>query len=222
MSNVTISPETMSVLKNFSTINSSILIREGNKLKTISVGENVVAQFNAVESFPQSFGIYDLNQFLTGVSLFVNPVLVFSNNEYVTIKSGSRSAKYYFSNPEITLKAAPEKDVRFPGADMEFSLTQEDILAMQKASAVYDINDVKFQSDADGVVTLSLIDKENETSNTFSVTVQGQCTGEYEMFMKMENIRLMHGDYRVKISKHLITEWRNTSIDLMYYIALEP
>ncbi len=222
MSNVTISPETMSVLKNFSTINSSILIREGNKLKTISVGENVVAQFNAVESFPQSFGIYDLNQFLTGISLFVNPILVFGNNEYVTIKSGSRSAKYYFSNPEITLKAAPERDVRFPGADMEFALTQEDILAMQKASAVYDINDVKFESRGDGFVTLSLNDKENETSNTFSVTVPGQCTGEYAVFMKMENIRLMNGDYNVKISKHLITEWKNKSIDLMYYIALEP
>ena len=221
MSNVTISQQTMMVLKNFATINSSILIREGNQLKTISVGENAVAQYTCAEKFPQTFGIYDLNQFLSGLSLFNNPTLVFDNQECVTIKSSGRSAKYYFSNPEITLKAAPEKDIKFPGADMEFTIKQEDIIALQKAWNVYEIPDLKFQS-VGGTAILSLVDKENETSNVFSLELPGDNTGEYEFFMKMENIRLLPGDYHVKISKHLITEWKHSAIDLLYYIALEP
>lgn len=221
MSKVTISQQTMVVLKNFATINGSILIREGNQLKTISVGENAVAQYTCTETFPQTFGIYDLNQFLAGLSLFNNAVLDFENSQYVTIRGGGRSAKYYFSSPEITLKAAPEKDIKFPGSDMEFTIKQEDILALQKASAVYGIADLKFES-VGGSAILSLVDKENETSNVFSLELPGDNTGKYEFFMKMENIRLLPGDYHVKISKHLITEWKHSSSDLTYYIALEP
>ncbi len=221
MSQVIISQQTMMVLKNFATINGSILIREGNILKTISVGENAVAQFKCEEIFPQTFGIYELNQFLSGLSLFDNPVLIFDNEEYVTIKSRGRSARYYFSSPEITLKAAPDRDVKFPGADMEFTINQEDISALQKAWNVYGIPDLKFHS-VGGSVILSLVDKENETSNVFSLELPGDNTGEYELFMKMENIRLLPGDYTVKISSKMITEWKHTNLDLTYYIALEP
>ncbi len=222
MSNVTISQQTMMVLKNFATINSSILIREGNQLKTISVGENAVAQYTCEETFPQTFGIYDLNQFLSGLSLFDSAVLEFQNQEYVTIKGhAGKSARYYFSNPEITLKAAPEKNINFPGADMEFVLTEKNITALQKASNIYDIPDLKFHS-IGGSVVMSLVDKENQTSNVFSIEIPGDNTGEYELFMKMENIRLLPGDYDVKLSSKLITEWKHRQLDLTYYIALEP
>ena len=225
MSQITISQNTMSVLKNFCTINSSILIREGSVLKTISVGENAVAQYTCEEVFPTTFGIYDLNQFLAGLTLFSNgntvPTLEFDNSEYVTIKSKGMSVKYYFSDPEITLKAAPEKNIQFPGADMEFVLRQENINALHKANTVYQIPDLKFHS-IGGSVILSLVDKENETSNVFSLEIPGDNTGEYELFMKMENIRLFPGDYNVKISSKMITEWRHSTLDLTYYIALEP
>jgi len=221
MSQVTISQKTMAVLKNFATINGSILIREGSTLKTISVGENSIAQYRCDETFPQTFGIYELNRFLSGLSLFDNPTLDFDNSDYVTIRDKGRSARYYFSNPEITLKAAPDKDIKFPGADMEFQITQEDISALQKAWNVYEIPDLKFHS-IGGSVVLSLVDKENQTSNVFSLELPGDNTGEYEVFMKMENIRLLPGNYNVKISKHLITEWKHSTLDLTYYIALEP
>jgi hypothetical protein len=121
MGKVIISQQTMMVLKNFATINSSILIREGNQLSTISVGENAIAQYQCQETFPRTFGIYDLNQFLAGLSLFDDPVLEFDNETYVNIRSRNKTARYYFSSPEITLKAAPERQVNFPGADMEFT-----------------------------------------------------------------------------------------------------
>ena len=221
MSQVNISANTVAVLKNFAAINSSILIREGNVLKTISVGENAIAEYHCEETFPQTFGIYELSRFLMGLMLFDNPNLEFNNNDYVTIRDKGRSARYYFSNPEITLKAAPDKDINFPGADMEFYISQEDISTLQKAWGIYEIPDLKFHS-IGGSVILSLVDKENQTSNVFSLELPGDNTGEYEFFMKMENIRLFPGDYNVKISSKMITEWRHASLDLIYYIALEP
>ena len=167
------------------------------------------------------FAIYDLSQFLSGISLFDNPQLDFTNDDFVRIAGARRSVKYYFSDPEITLKSAPEKNVKFPGADIQFNLTAEDLIALQKASAVYSLPDMSFQS-RDGKVQLVLSDKENDTSNTYKQSISGECTGDYSVDVKMENIRLLPGDYNVKVSKALISEWNNTTLDLTYYIALEP
>jgi len=222
MSQFTLTPQTTSVLKNFSTINGSIMIREGNVLKTISVGENMIAQYTSPEMFPKTCGIYDLSQFLLGLSLFQDPGLTFDNDEYVTIRGGRRSAKYYFSDPEITLKSAPERDVKFPGADMEFSLSAEELVQLQKASLVYNLQDLSFISKDDGTISLNICDKENDTTNAYTQEVQGTTTGEYQLFLKVENLKLYPGDYNVRISSKLITEWKHQQLDLVYYIALEP
>jgi hypothetical protein len=222
MNKVTLSKQTMEVLGNYSTINGSILIREGSQLKTINVGENLISQYDCEEVFPQTFAIYDLNQFLAGVSLFDNPILEFDNEEYLTIRSKNRSAKYYFSDPEITLKTAPDRKVNFPGADIEFSITAKELVALRKAANVYGNPDLVFKSYAGGTVSLNLCDRENETSNVYSQEILGDNTGEYELTMKMEHVNLVPGNYDVKISSKLITEWKHNSLPLVYYIALEP
>ena len=223
MSKVILSKKTLDVLKNFSTINSSIVFRKGSTVRTISNAENILAKFTGEEVFPSDFAIYDLSQFLSGISLFNDPQLEFTSNDYVSIRGGRTSAKYYFSDPEITLKSAPEKNVNFPGADLQFTLSGEDLIALQKASAVYGLPDLTFQSE-EGLDTIKLIlrDKENDTSNTYDITVAGCCSGTYSLDLKIENIRVLPGDYTVKVSKHLISEWTNTNVDLTYYIALEP
>ena len=223
MSKVTLSKNTLDVLKNFSTINSSIVFRSGSTVRTISNAENILAKFTGEEVFPTDFAIYDLSQFLSGISLFNDPQLEFTSNDFVSIRGGRTSAKYYFSDPEITLKSAPEKNVNFPGADLQFTLSGEDLIALQKASAVYGLPDLTFQSE-EGLDTIKLIlrDKENDTSNTYDLTVAGCCTGTYTLDLKIENIRVLPGDYTVKVSKHLISEWTNSNVDLTYYIALEP
>jgi len=226
MNNVILSQDTVSVLKNFATINASILFRKGNVLKTISVGENCVAEYVCEENFPQTFGIYDLNQFMVGMTLFQNqkPVLVFENEEYVTIKGRGKSARYYFSNPEITLKAAPEKQLDFPGADMEFFIDSESLSELRKASIIYAIPDLRIASSKKNnkLITLSLLDKDNETSNVYSQEFKGETTGEYELFLKMDSFVMLPGNYNVKISNKLITEWKHSALNLTYYIALEP
>jgi hypothetical protein len=222
MSIVNFSKPTLSVLKNFSTINGSIVIREGSTLKTINVGENLIAQYECEETFPQTFAIYDLNQFLAGMSIFDSPSLVFGNEEYLTIKGNGRSAKYYFSDPEITLKTAPDRKVNFPGSDIEFTIQEKDLENLRKASDVYGIPDLVFKSHGGGTVELNLCDRENETSNVYTQEILGDNTGEYELAMKVENIRLLPGDYEVKISSKLITQWKHKSLNLTYWIALEP
>ena len=223
MSKVILSKKTLDVLKNFSTINSSIVFRKGSTVRTISNAENILAKFTGEEVFPSDFAIYDLSQFLSGISLFNDPQLEFTSTDFVSIRGGRQSAKYYFSDPEITLKSAPEKNVNFPGADLQFNLTGEELIQLQKASAVYGLPDLTFQSE-EGLDTIKLIlrDKENDTSNTYDLTVAGSSTGTYSLDVKIENIRLLPGDYTVKVSKHLISEWTNTNVDLTYYIALEP
>lgn len=221
MSKVTLSKKTFDVLKNFSVINSSIVFRKGSTVRTISNAENILAAFSSEEVFPMDFAIYDLSQFLSGISLFDRPELEFSSSDFVSIRGGGKSARYYFSDPEITLKSAPEKNVKFPGADIQFNITGEDLLSLQKASAVYSLPDLTFQSE-DNQIKLILRDKENDTSNTYEQSISGDCTGDYSLDVKIENIRLFPGDYVVKVSKHLISEWTNQNLDLKYYIALEP
>tara|TARA_B100000963_G_scaffold361035_1_gene394508 strand:- start:8119 stop:8781 length:663 start_codon:yes stop_codon:yes gene_type:complete len=218
---VTLSRTTLDVLKNYATINSSIVFRKGSTLRTISNAENILSKFTSEEVFPVDFAIYDLSQFLSGITLFDNPKLDFSNDDFVRIGSSGKSVKYYFSDPEITLKSAPEKNVNFPGSDIQFNLSAEDLVALQKASAVYSLPDMSFQS-RDGKVQLVLSDKDNDTSNTYKQEIVGECSGDYSLDVKIENIRLLPGDYNVKVSKALISEWNNTTLDLTYYIALEP
>ena len=223
MSKVILSKKTLDVLKNFSTINSSIVFRKGSTVRTISNAENILAKFTGEEVFPTDFAIYDLGQFLSGISLFSDPLLEFDNESFVNIRGGRQSARYYFSDPEITLKSAPEKNVKFPGADIQFNLSGEELIQMQKASAVYGLPDLTFQSEeGSNEIKIILRDKENDTSNTYEQSISGCCTGSFSLDLKIENIRLLPGDYTVKVSQHLISEWTNSNVDLTYYIALEP
>ena len=175
MSKLILSNDTHQILKNFATINSSIMINAGNVLKTISVGQNSIAEFKCEETFPQTFGIYDLSEFLTGMSLFDSPVLEFAE-KHVNIIGNGRKARYYFSSPEITLQAAPEKNIKFPGADIEFNISSEDIKALKTASTVYSLPDLSFSS-VGGKIAIKLFNKEDDTSNVYEQTVTGNSTG---------------------------------------------
>jgi hypothetical protein len=220
MSTVALSQSTLQILKNFATINNGIIIKKGNTLRTISNAENILAAANVEESFPQTFAIYDLNQFLAGLSLFDNPSLVFDNADYVTIKDGRSRVKYYFSDPEITLKTAPDKSVKYPGSDIQFTLSATNIAAIQKATGIYKLPDLNISSDEE--IVLSVRDNEVSTSNTYDIIVPGTFEGTHSLDLKVENIRLLQGDYQVGVSKHHISEWKHLNFDLTYYIALEP
>ena len=165
-----LSEKTLSVLKNFSSINQSIFIKQGNKLRTISLMKNILAEAEVGEDFPKDFGIYDLSQFLVGLTLHSDPVLDFSNDSFVYIKDGSSSrVKYFFSDPAVIVQP-PEKDLVLPSSDVSFVVDSSDLSKLLKASSVYQLPDLSVVGEA-GVVKLVLHDKKNDTSNDFQVIV---------------------------------------------------
>ena len=168
-----ISDKTLSVLKNFSSINQSILFREGNKLRTISVMKNILAEATITEDLPKDFGIYDLNQFLNGLGLHQSPELDFDNDGYVVIREGKMRSKYFFADPNVII-TPPEKDIVLPSEDVCFELSTEQLDELLKAAAVYQLPDISAVGEA-GVVKLVVRDKKNDTSNDFSIVVGGYC-----------------------------------------------
>ena len=214
-----LSDNTLNVLKNFAGINNSILVKEGNKLRTISVAKNILAEANITEEFPRDVAIYDLNQFLNGLSLHADPDLDFSPESYITIKEGKRRVKYFYADPQVIV-APPEKEINLPTEDVCFQLDSTALDKLLKAAAVYQLPDLSAVGEA-GVVKLVVRDKRNDTSNEYAVVV-GETDKDFVFNFKVENIKIIPGAYDVVVSSKLLSKFSNTRYDLKYYIALEP
>ena len=214
-----LSDQTLSLLKNFSSINQSILFKEGNKLRTISVMKNILAEATVEEDFPKDFGIYDLNQFLNGLSLHSSPDLDFSNDGYAVIREGKSRSKYFFADPTVIV-TPPDKNITLPSEDVCFEVSTEQLDKLLKAASVYQLPDVSAVGDA-GVVKLVVRDKKNDTSNDFSIVV-GETESTFSFNFKVENIKIVPGTYDVVVSQKLLSRFTCRDYDLKYFIALEP
>ena len=214
-----LSDKTLSVLKNFSTINQSILFKQGSKLRTISVMKNILAEATVTEEIPKDFGIYDLNQFLNGLSLHQSPELDFVNDGHVVIKEGRMRSKYFFADPNVII-TPPDKVIDLPTEDVSFELSTDQLDKLLKAAAIYQLADLAVEG-GDGVVKLLVRDKKNDTSNSFSVTV-GETDKVFSFNFKVENIKILPGTYDVSVSSKLLSRFTSKNQDLTYYIALEP
>tara|TARA_B100001989_G_scaffold186012_1_gene135617 strand:- start:703 stop:1389 length:687 start_codon:yes stop_codon:yes gene_type:complete len=210
---------TLTVLKNFAGINNSILVKQGSKLRTISVAKNILAEADITEDFPKDVAIYDLNQFLNGLSLHQDPNLDFSEDSYLTIREGKRRVKYFYADPQVII-SPPEKEINLPTEDVCFQLESVTLEKLLKAAAVYQLPDLAAVGEA-GVVKLVVRDKKNDTSNEFAVVV-GETDAEFTLNFKVENIKIIPGAYDVVISSKLLAKFTNSSYNLIYYIALEP
>ena len=214
-----LSDNTLGILKNFAGINNSILVKEGNQLRTISVMKNILAEAQVPEDFPRQFGIYDLNMFLNGLSLHSDPNLDFEEESYVTISEGRRKVKYFFADPQVII-APPEKEITLPTEDICFQLESVTLEKLLKAAAVYQLPDLAVVG-GQGVVKLIVRDKKNDTSNEYAVTV-GETDKNFTFNFKVENIRIIPGSYDVIVSSKLLSKFTNSKLNLTYYIALEP
>jgi len=214
-----LSEKTLSFLKNFSTINQSILFKQGSKLRTISVMKNILAEVTIDEEAPKDFGIYDLSQFLNGLSLHNDPELDFANDGHVVIKEGRMRSKYYFADPNVII-TPPEKPITLPSEDVAFELSTEQLDKLLKAAAIYQLPDLAVVG-GEGVVKVVVRDKKNDTSNSFSIIV-GETDKEFSFNFKVENIKILPGTYNVVVSSKLLSRFSSKNHDLVYYIALEP
>ena len=214
-----LSDSTLSLLKNFSSINQSILFKEGSKLRTISVMKNILAEATINEEFARDFGIYDLNQFLNGLSLHQKPELDFANDGYVVIREGRSRSKYFFADPSVIV-TPPDKEISLPSEDVCFELTTTVLEKLLKAAAVYQLPDISAVGEA-GVVKLVVRDKKNDTSNAHEEVV-GETDETFNFNFKVENIKILPGSYEVVVSQKLLSRFTSKNHDLTYYIALEP
>jgi hypothetical protein len=186
----------------------------------MSVMKNILAEAEVEEEFPKDFAIYDLVQFLNGVSLYTNPQIEFTTDSNLTIREGKdRKTKYFFADPSVVV-APPEKSIALPTEDVCFSLDSDQLASLMKASAVYQLPDLCAVGEA-GVVKLVVRDKKNDTSNEYSINV-GTTDAEFSLNFKVENIKILPGTYEVVISEKLLSRFVNTNYNLTYFIALEP
>ena len=214
-----LSNETLTVLKNFAGINQSILVRKGNKLRTMSVMKTVLAEATVNEEFEKEFAIYDLNQFLNGISLHEDPELDFQDDKYVVIREGKRRVKYFFADPQVIV-SPPEKEISLPSQDVCFQLEHSQYDKIKKAAAVYQLEDLSVIGEA-GVIRLVVRDKRNATSNEYSIVV-GETDKEFIFNFKVENLKIIPASYDVVLSSKLLSKFTNERYNLNYYIPMEP
>ena len=214
-----LSDSTLSLLKNFSTINQSILFRQGRKLRTISVMKNILAEATIDEELPKDFGIYDLNQFLNGMGLHQSPELDFTNDSYVVIKEGKMRSKYFFADANVII-TPPDKPITLPSEEVTFDLSTDQLDKLLKAAGIYQLPDLSVVGE-NGAVKLLVRDKKNETSNSFAIAV-GETDSTFNFNFKVENIKILPGTYDIVVSQKLLSRFSAKNYDLTYYIALEP
>lgn len=215
-----LSDNTLTILKNFAGINNSIIVKPGNTLRTISVANNIYAEATIAEEFPKSFAIYDLNEFLNGISLHKDPDLDFSEDSYLTIREGKRRVKYFFADQNV-IKSPPEKGIKIPSKDICFQLDSATLEKLLKASSVYKLPDLSAVGES-GVVRLVVRDKKNDKTSTEYSIIVGETDEEFTFNFKVENIKIISGAYDVVVSKELISHFTNINYNLSYWIALEP
>ena len=213
-----LSNDTREVLKNYSTINANLLVTSGNQIATMSQMKNIVSKATLPDTFENEFAIYDLNEFLSAMSLFEDPELDFGDSS-VKISQGGQSLNYVYSDP--TVVTTPKSDITMPDPDATFTLKQSVFNQVLKASSVLGVPDMVLDVDDNGTMNLRVSDRKNDTSNSFSVEVGEGGTPNQKFFFKVENLKLLSGDYEVKVSSKGISNFKNVNKDVEYFIALE-
>ena len=212
-----LSQETVALLKNFATINQSILIKEGKKIRSMSVMKNILVEAEIDEEFSRDVAIYDLNQFLNCLSLV--PGAELKLEESIVITDGTNSVDYRYSDPSV-ITAPPEKELKLPSEDVCVVLTEEHLETVKKAAAVLQIPDVSLVGDGTKI-ELTVRDKKNSGSNSYRIEV-GETENVFQFNLKVENLKLLPGDYDVTVSAKNLAKFESHSRPLVYFIAIEP
>ena len=213
-----LSDNTVSVLKNYSTINQNLLINAGSTLTTMSAMKNIVARATVTETFEKDVAIYDLNEFLAALSLFENPDLDFKDDFVMMGNEGSRkSLKYWYSDPSVVTTVT--REITMPECEVSFKFSDKELSDITKAAAVIGAADMVLENGS-----LRVTDKKNDTANHFAMEVDyvDAVETDHKFWFKVENLKLMPGTYEVAVSKNKISNFKNSNVDIEYFIALEP
>jgi len=216
-----LSKHTLNMLKNFSDINMSIEIKEGNILRTVSVQKNILAQAELEDSFPQDFAIYELNRFLGAVSLFDDPEFTF-NGKSTNIGTTKHSVDYVYCDPSMIV-TPPENNITFPDPEVKFTLSQDALSQIMKASNVLGTPEIAIEGGPhpNDVIRLKALDVNNDSTDTFKVVLDEKSGHTFRFVFKTENMKMIPGNYDVEISSKGISHFTLQGQKLQYWIATE-
>lgn len=211
-----LSNETTEVLKNFSTINQNLVIKQGSKISTMSAMKNIIANATVTEDFPREFAIYDLNEFLAVISLFEKPELDFKDNFVIITGEGTKDkVTYWYSDPSVV--TTPQKEISMPSKEVSYTLSSNTLSDVQRAASVIGAPDMVLENG-----NLKVTDKKNGTANDYQTEVFDSNGSDYKFWFKVENLKIIPGTYDVEMSEKKISRFKNSKLDLEYFIALEP
>lgn len=214
--------QTLEVLRNFGTINSNLVFREGSTIRTVSDAKNVMAKAEIGESMEKEFGIYDVNEMIGALNL-IEGASVSYEDTHLLINGDNSSIKYFYSDIEM-LTSAPDKDIMMPPCEVHFTLTESVLSGLRKASQSLGHKTLLIENGNADNVKLSVVDVKNASSNAYSVYVNGtfgSMQDTIRLSINIDNLKLVSGDYQVEVSSKLISKFNNTSKSFEYWIALE-
>lgn len=213
-----LSENTLNILKNFASINSSLLVKSGNTQKTLNIDETVLAEAVITEDIPKSFGIYDLPQFLANVTTLDQPTLTLNDNSLV-MDDGNIKLNYFYCSPSL-ITAPPEKGLKMDNPDVQFNLAQTSYQKLIRIAALNNLPTLTVTG-KNGELSLNSHEKSNSNSNSASVKL-GEYTGkDFEASFKIETLKMIPDDYTVSINLAGFALFENKSQTLRYFIALE-
>ena len=213
---LTLSKQTLEILRNFAAINQNIRIREGNLLTTRTVAKNIYVEAIVPDTFPSEICVYNLNELLGVVSLFSDPEFTLSDNS-VTISQGKNKVQYVFASPEVL--DYPDKAIKMPPIDVSFVLTDENLKSLLKAGSVLSATDLLIKGES-GLITCIVLDPKNPSSNTFEIEV-GTTDRAFSTYIQLGNLKMPSGTYDVKLSSKKITQFVSQTFDYNFFVAAE-
>jgi hypothetical protein len=211
--------ETLSVLKNFASINQGIEFKKGNTIRTMSSGKTVLAKATLKDEFPQDFCVYDLNQFLSVHSMFDNTEIEFDDKN-VIFKSGTKKSTKYRKTAKEMIVTAPDKELSLPSVDVTFPLTKEDFADILKSAGILQSPHIAVESDGNKV-KLTTFNAKDDSAHTNSIEVADGTGIKFKMVFLTDNLKMIPGAYDVEISSKGLASFKNKSVDIQYWVATE-
>jgi len=212
-----LSKATIEILRNFSAINANILIKKGNKLSTLAVAKNIMAEVEVEETFDKEVGIFNLPELLGVIQMMGDPDITL-NDKYMGLSVGKTKMKYVYADQSIL--TFPQKDIKMPSIDVEFDLTSTQLMMIQKAAAALGVQDVAVIGDGEKLV-IQVTDKKNDGSNQYTIDLETESKKVFTVFFKIENFKHVSDDYAVSISTKNISKFVGSSVGVTYYVAVE-
>lgn len=218
-----ISDGTVQVLKNFSSLNQSVMLRAGDRIRTVTTGKSVLADVVLNDTIPQDGGIYDLGKFLGALSLFEKPELSFSGKT-IDISSGKTNVTFVLAD-ESSILQPPDNDVKMPSVDVSFTLTNDDFIALQRGAAMMRLSEMGVIATTGAVTLEARNEKTGDSSDRFALSdLPADVSNEGLFLFKMDNLRMLPMAYRVEISEAGIAKFSaidagETCKSVTYYVA---